>query len=192
MDGKIVEQSQAPAMKAGLLQTNKENYIEKLIADKVAAVKVVAPWQAETSFNLTNNNVGVRPTGSFVLIEPVEQEMISEGGVAFPQISNRKSNEGIIRAVGPGRREFRPDIAERNVLRVQKSIDNNEQNVPMLENVYDYVAIDLNIGDRVLYVRWSGYGVEVDGKKLYLVEESNVVCVATREDAVLAFWSDRH
>jgi chaperonin GroES len=153
-----------------------------------------AEGSSTTPYNPVVGCVGLQPTGSYVLVEPVEREVTSKSGLAFPQTANRKSNEGIVRALGPGKREFRPDIAERNSWRCQEAQALGARGVTLdeLEDVWQHIPIDLSIGDRVLYVRWAGYMVEVDSKQYFLVEDSNIVCVATSDTSELAFWQDRH
>jgi chaperonin GroES len=140
----------------------------------------------ESRFSVTvqgreEEDIGIRPTGLYVAIEPIEQSDVTEGGVALPQIANRKSNEGRVVAKGPGRREFNPSAV--------KVVNDG---VVEYQGAWEYLPIDLEIGDRVLYVRWSGHIIEVDSKKYVLTEEHNVVAVATNEDTELAFWQDRH
>lgn len=137
-----------------------------------SGVKLVSPLAAGSAEDVPD--LGFRPRGEWVVIEPITQSEVTASGIAFPEIANRKSNEGRVRALGTGRREFDPAKAE----------------TP--EGGWTYLPIDLKINDRVLYVRWSGHMIDVDGKQYFLVEDSNIVAVATNETSVLAFWQDRH
>jgi co-chaperonin GroES (HSP10) len=156
------------------------------------------------------SSFGLRPTGNWVVIDPVEKDETSAamGQIYLPQTSSRKSNEGVIVAVGPGRREYRPDIAEQNVLKVRAYEDEIKAHKynsakfelnptlpstapPQLQDVYEHVPIDLKIGDRVLYVRWAGYAVDVDGHKYFVVEEQNVLLVAEKDGVDLQFYAER-
>jgi chaperonin GroES len=102
----------------------------------------------------------LRPRGSRVLISPIELESTRDSGIFIPQTTQRRSNEGIVRAIGPG--YYEPV----------------EREVP-----------DLEVGDRVLYLRWSGFEVNVDGEIFVSVNETDIVAIAD-EDAVVALGGD--
>jgi len=90
-----------------------------------------------------------RPLHDRVLIEPMEQEARSKGGVIIPDTAKEKPVEGKVVAVGPGTR------------------DENGKLHPL----------DVKTGDRVLYGKWSGTEVKVDGEDLLIVKESDVMGV---------------
>jgi co-chaperonin GroES (HSP10) len=207
----IAKDSAQDSMKAAL-----ENYVAETFT--VPGGTVTSPQKMPASSDVppvgTLSGVGVRPTHNWVVIRPIEKEEATASGIAFPQTASRKSNEGIVVALGPGRREFRPDIAERNNLLVTAYNDalasykerlarvnsvaskggilDGPPEFPELANPYDYIPIDLKVGDRVLYIRWAGYAVEVNGEKHYAVEEQNVPLVAEDPDVDLQFWSEKH
>ena len=90
-----------------------------------------------------------RPLHDRILIEPTEQEERTKGGVIIPDTAKEKPVEGRVVAVGPGAR------------------DENGKLHPL----------DVKVGDRVLYGKWSGTEVKVDGEDLLIVKESDVMGV---------------
>lgn len=91
----------------------------------------------------------LNPLQDRVLIEPAEAEGITRGGIHLPDPAKEKPTKGTVLAVGPGRIL---DSGERGTMSVKS-------------------------GDMVLYERYAGSEVEVDGKKLIVVRESDVVAI---------------
>ena len=90
-----------------------------------------------------------RPLHDRVLVRRVEQEAKSAGGIIIPDTAKEKPMEGEIVAVGPGGR------------------DENGKLIP----------IDLKVGDTVLFGKWSGTEVKIDGQDLLIMKESDVMGV---------------
>lgn len=90
-----------------------------------------------------------RPLADRVLIRRVEEDNITKGGLIIPDAAKEKPQEGIVVAVGPGARD------ESGIL----------------------VAPDLQAGDRILFGKWSGTEVKVDGEDLTIMKESDVLGV---------------
>ncbi len=90
-----------------------------------------------------------RPLHDRVLVEPVEAEEKTAGGIIIPDTAQEKPQEGKILAVGKG---------------VQ---DEDGQ----------YRALDVKAGDRVLYGKFSGTEVKIDGEDLVIMRESDVMGV---------------
>jgi len=88
-----------------------------------------------------------KPLGSRVLVEPIEQEEKTAGGIILPETAKEKPQEGKILAAGPGDR------------------DEDGQRI----------ALDVKVGDRVLYAKYSGTEVKIDGKKLLILRESDLL-----------------
>lgn len=88
-----------------------------------------------------------KPLGSRVLVEPIEQEEITAGGIILPETAKEKPQEGKVLAAGPGERD---EDGKR-------------------------VAMDVKVGDRVLYAKYSGTEVKMDGKKLLILRESDIL-----------------
>jgi len=91
----------------------------------------------------------LKPLGGRVIIEPIEQEEMTAGGIILPETAKEKPQEGKILAVGPGDR------------------DDDGERIPM----------ELQIGDKVLYAKYSGTEVKMDGKKLLILRESDILAV---------------
>jgi chaperonin GroES len=91
----------------------------------------------------------LKPLGGRVIVEPIEQEEMTAGGIILPETAKEKPQEGKILAAGPGDRD---DKGER-------------------------IAMEVKIGDRVLYAKYSGTEVKMDGKKLLILRESDILAV---------------
>jgi chaperonin GroES len=92
----------------------------------------------------------LRPLGDRVVIEPVESEETFAGGaLVMPETAKEKPQQGQILAVGPGR------------------LDDNSKRV----------AMDVKVGDRVLYAKYSGTEVKIDGKKVLILKETDILAV---------------
>jgi chaperonin GroES len=90
-----------------------------------------------------------RPLGDRVLIKRVEEEQKTKGGIIIPDTAKEKPQEGEVIAVGPG---VRDDHGKVNPLDVRK-------------------------GDRILFGKWSGTEVKIDGQDLLIMKESDVLGV---------------
>jgi chaperonin GroES len=90
-----------------------------------------------------------RPLGDRVLVKRVEEETKTKGGIIIPDTAKEKPQEGEVIAVGPGAR------------------DDNGKIQPL----------DVKKGDRILFGKWSGTEVKVDGDDLLIMKESDVLGV---------------
>ncbi|PIC01455.1 co-chaperone GroES [Caulobacter sp. X] len=90
-----------------------------------------------------------RPLGDRVLVKRVEEETKTKGGIIIPDTAKEKPQEGEVVAVGPGARNDKGEI----------------------------VALDVKAGDRILFGKWSGTEVKVDGQDLLIMKESDVLGV---------------
>ena len=88
-----------------------------------------------------------RPLGDRVLVKRVEEEARTKGGIIIPDTVKEKPQEGEVIAVGPGARD---DSGKR-------------------------VDMELKSGDRILFGKWSGTEVKVDGEDLIIMKESDVL-----------------
>ena len=88
-----------------------------------------------------------RPLGDRVLIKRVEEEEKTKGGIIIPDTAKEKPQEGEVIAVGPGAR------------------DEDGKRVEM----------DVKAGDRILFGKWSGTEVKIDGEDLIIMKESDVL-----------------
>jgi chaperonin GroES len=91
----------------------------------------------------------LKPLGGRVIVEPIEQEEMTAGGIILPETAKEKPQEGKILAAGPGERD---DKGER-------------------------VAMEVKVGDRVLYAKYSGTEVKLDGRKVLILRESDILAV---------------
>ena len=91
----------------------------------------------------------LKPLGGRVIVEPTEQEEMTAGGIILPETAKEKPQEGKILAAGPGDRD---DEGKR-------------------------IAMEVQVGDKVLYAKYSGTEVKVDGKKLLILRESDILAV---------------
>ena len=91
----------------------------------------------------------LQPLGGRVIVEPIEQEEMTAGGIILPETAKEKPQEGKILAAGPGDRD---DEGKR-------------------------IAMEVKVGDKVLYAKYSGTEVKVDGKKLLILRESDILAV---------------
>ena len=88
-----------------------------------------------------------RPLHDRVVVKRVEQETKTAGGIIIPDTAKEKPMEGEIIAVGPGARDESGKI----------------------------VALDVKAGDRILFGKWSGTEVKIDGEELLIMKEADVM-----------------
>jgi len=93
-----------------------------------------------------------RPLGDRVLVKRVEEEAKTKGGIIIPDTAKEKPQEGEVVAVGPGARD-----------------DSGRVN-----------PLELKAGDRILFGKWSGSEVKIDGEDLIIMKESDVLGVIDR------------
>jgi len=93
-----------------------------------------------------------RPLHDRVLIESLESEEKTAGGIIIPDTAKEKPQEGKVIAVGPGAKTEEGKI------------------IPM----------DVKVGDRVLFGKWSGTEVKVDGKEYSIMKESDIMGVVRK------------
>ena len=88
-----------------------------------------------------------RPLHDRVVVRRVESEAKTKGGIIIPDTAKEKPQEGEIVAVGSGARDESGKI----------------------------VALDVKVGDRILFGKWSGTEVKVDGEDLLIMKESDIL-----------------
>ena len=99
--------------------------------------------------------MNLKPLGDRVVIEHVEQQEKSAGGVFLPDTAKEKPQEGVVRAVGTGR-----------------VTDNGTT-----------IAMNVKVGDRVIYSKYSGSEVKVEGKEYLIVSEKDVLAIVDKVPA---------
>ena len=91
----------------------------------------------------------LKPLGGRVIVEPIEQDEKTPGGIILPETAKEKPQEGKVLAAGPGER--------------------NEKG--------ERVPMELKVGDKVLFAKYSGTDIKMDGKKLIIMRESDILAV---------------
>jgi len=90
-----------------------------------------------------------RPLGDRVVVKRVQEETKSAGGIIIPDTVQEKPQEGEVIAVGPGGRDEKGDR----------------------------ITPEVKVGDRILFGKWSGTEVKVDGAELLIMKESDIMGV---------------
>jgi chaperonin GroES len=91
----------------------------------------------------------IRPLNDRVLVKRLEEEQKTAGGIIIPDTAKEKPAEGQVVAVGPGK----------------------------LNNKGERVAIDLKAGDRVLFSKYGGTEVKIDGEDFLIMREDDILGV---------------
>ena len=92
-----------------------------------------------------------RPLHDRVVVRRIEAEEKTKGGIIIPDTAKEKPQEGEVIAVGPGARDENGNIQ----------------------------PLDVRAGDRVLFGKWSGTEVKIDGQELLIMKESDIMGVIT-------------
>ncbi|GLI21943.1 MULTISPECIES: co-chaperone GroES [Xanthobacter] len=93
--------------------------------------------------------MGFRPLHDRVVVKRIEAEQKSAGGIIIPDTAKEKPQQGEVVAVGPGARNEKGEL----------------------------VALDVKAGDIVLFGKWSGTEVKIDGQDLLIMKESDILGV---------------
>lgn len=93
--------------------------------------------------------IAIKPLGNRVVVEPIEQEEITAGGIVLPETAKEKPQKGTVLAIGPGDRN---DKGER-------------------------IVLDVAEGDTVLFAKYSGTEIKYEGKKVLILRESDILAV---------------
>lgn len=93
--------------------------------------------------------VNLKPLADRLVVEPKEREETTTSGIILPETAKEKPQEGEVLAVGPGRR--------------------NDKGVRE--------EMDVTVGDRVLFGKYSGTEVKLDDQKLLILKESDVLAI---------------
>jgi chaperonin GroES len=91
----------------------------------------------------------LRPLGDRVLVEPTEREEMTASGIYVPETAKERPQEGVVVAVGPGRK------------------DDDGKVIPM----------DVKKGDRVLYAKYGGTEVKLEDKKYLILKETDILAI---------------
>src|ERR1700748_3723214 len=96
-----------------------------------------------------------RPLHDRVVIERIDAEAKTAGGIIIPDTAQEKPQQGKVIAVGPGGRDESGKL----------------------------IAIDVKVGNRILFGKWSGTEVKIDGQELLIMKESDIMGVLTDTSA---------
>jgi chaperonin GroES len=88
-----------------------------------------------------------RPLHDRVVVKRLESDQKTKGGIIIPDTAKEKPQEGEVIAVGPGARDDSGKI----------------------------IALDVKAGDRILFGKWSGTEVKIDGEELLVMKESDIM-----------------
>ena len=92
-------------------------------------------------------NIKLRPLDDRVVVEPVEAEEMTAGGIVLPDTAKEKPQRGNVIAVGPG-----------------KLLDNGQRG-----------ELSVAVGDEVIYGKYAGSDFEVDGREVKILHESDIL-----------------
>jgi chaperonin GroES len=93
--------------------------------------------------------MNIRPLHDRVIVKRVEAERTTASGIVIPDSAGEKPDQGEILAVGPGKRD----------------------------DAGKYIALDVKVGDRVLFGKYAGQGVKVDGQEVLVMREEDIMGV---------------
>jgi chaperonin GroES len=96
---------------------------------------------------LVMKDINLKPLDDRVVVEPVEAEEVTAGGIVLPDTAKEKPQRGTVLAVGPG-----------------KLLDNGQRG-----------KLSVAVGDEVIYGKYSGSEVEVDGREVKILRESDIL-----------------
>ena len=91
----------------------------------------------------------LKPLADRVVVEPIEQEEMTAGGIVLPETAKEKPQKGTVIAAGPGSRD-----------------DDGK-----------HVEMDVKEGDTVLFAKYAGTEIKVEGKKLLILRESDLLAI---------------
>ena len=110
------------------------------------------PWPSQEERTLataTATATKLRPLGDRVVVKPTEREEMTKSGIVLPDTAKEKPQEGTIIAAGPG-----------------KILDDGTRE-----------AMDVKVGDKVLYAKYAGTEFKIDGDELLIVKQSDILAV---------------
>ena len=101
---------------------------------------------------MASKKLNLRPLGDRLIVEPQEKEGKTTSGIILPETAKEKPQEGPVLAAGPGRTD---DEGKR-------------------------IAMDVKVGQVVLYAKYSGTEVKIDNKKLLILKESDILAIVEK------------
>jgi chaperonin GroES len=95
------------------------------------------------------SSINLRPLGDRVVVKPTPRDEMTKSGIVLPDTAKEKPQEGEVLAAGPGR-----------------LLDDGKRE-----------AMDLKVGDKVLYAKYAGTEFKVDGEDLLIVSQKDVLAI---------------
>lgn len=93
--------------------------------------------------------LNLKPLGGRLVVEPIEQEDVTTGGILLPETAKEKPQKGVVLAAGPGERDDKGK----------------------------YIPMDVKVGDTILFNKYAGTEIKVDGKKIIILRENEVLAI---------------
>ncbi len=97
--------------------------------------------------------MNLKPLSDRVVVRRVDSESVTKGGIFIPDAATEKADQGRVLAVGPGKRDKEGQV----------------------------VALDVAVNDRVLFGKFAGQTVKVDGEELLILKEEDILAVIQGE-----------
>lgn len=94
-------------------------------------------------------STNLKPLGDRVVVRPTEQEQTTASGLVLPETAKEKPQQGLVIAAGPGRRD---DDGKR-------------------------IAMDVAVGDSVLYAKYAGTEIKINNEKLLILKETDILAI---------------
>ena len=94
-------------------------------------------------------SLNIKPLADRLVVKPLEEEEVTPSGIVLPETAKEKPQKGEVLAVGPGARD---DDGKR-------------------------VAMEVAIGDKVLFTKYAGTEIKIDGDKLLILRESDILAI---------------
>ena len=98
--------------------------------------------------------INLKPLGDRVVVEPIEQDEMTPSGLVLPETAKEKPQKGVVVAAGPGARD---EDGKR-------------------------ISLDVSVGETVLFAKYAGTEFKVDGKKLLILKESDLLAIVTPDE----------
>ena len=97
--------------------------------------------------------MNLKPLSDRVVVRRVDSESVTKGGIVIPDAAAEKADQGTVLAVGPGKRN---------------------------KETSELIALDVAVGDRVLFGKFSGQTIKVDSEELLILREEDILGVITQ------------
>lgn len=94
-------------------------------------------------------SLNLKPLGDRLVVKPLEDEEVTPSGIVLPETAKEKPQKGEVLSVGPGARD---DDGKR-------------------------IDMDVSVGDKVLFAKYGGTEIKMDGDKLLILRESDVLAI---------------